>query len=388
MKRVMIFCLMVLLVACSVPGVEVAVEEVRRVAVPAGANLMVVRPEGSGGQTQVFDMNGETLLYSLPAGRTDIAQTTHFYAQPTAEGTQIIGTHLSTAMQTHALTVTGDWQLAGLSPNGTWLALSQADELTSKVQVLDTTGEKDSHTLTLDGTFEVEAISNNGRYVYLIEHLSGENYRVRLYDVFGEELAQEALRDKRISDSFMAGYAWGTTTSLQGDWLLTLYLDPNKEHAFVHALNLDNNLTLCLALPRGDGDFAKLQQYSLTITPDGETVYAANAALGKLAVLSLVEFDKQTVLSFDPAGSNPTKQTMQTSLLSPDGNTLYFALDNQLWAYDVVSGVVSDGVPGRETISGLAYNEETTNLHLAHTNESLKTLATDRFIFSAPLAEK
>lgn len=386
MKRVMIFCLLILLVACAAPTVEVSVEEVSRAVIPAGAELMIVRPEGAAGETQVFDMNKETLLYSLPAGRTDIAQTTHFHAELTEAGTQLIGTELSTARQTYDLTVAGEWQLAGLSPNGEWLVLSQADETTTTVQIVDISGEREHYTTTEDGTFEVEAISNDGQYLYLIEHLSEGNYRVRLYDVFGKELAAEPLRDKRINDTFMTGYAWGTTTTQDGQWLLTLYLDQTRKRAFVHALNLDTNLTLCLALSSGDGDFATLQQYSLTVSTDGAKVYAANAALGRVVILDLVNFDKRTVVGFDPAGVTPSRQTMQTSLLTPDGHTLYFALDNQLWAYDTEGGVVSEAIQGRDIISGLAYNQEEATLHLAHTNDTLKVLSVDRFAFPLPLA--
>jgi hypothetical protein len=127
---------------------------------------------------------------------------------------------------------------------------------------------------------------------------------VRFYDLRLATLQAEPVRDKRTTGEVMTGYAWGTVADGRGQWWHTLYVSTQRNKAFIHALNLQESLfAFCIDLPSEEGDFVKLQQYALALSPDGQTIYATNPA--------------------------------------PDGSQLFFTNGHQVWAYDTVVKTVS-----------------------------------------------
>jgi hypothetical protein len=81
---------------------------------------------------------------------------------------------------------------------------------------------------------------------------------------------------------------------------------------------------------------------------------------------------------------------MQTSLLSTDGDTLYFALDNQLWAYDTATKTVSTPMVMEGIIAGISQTPSPTTpqLHLSYTTNNLETISTTAFNFPIPVVRK
>lgn len=249
----------------------------------------------------------------------------------------------------------GRWAVTAVAPNGGRFVLSHAPsaELTaswqlanqwrSDIRVYSAADGVAQHIMQLDGNFEVEAIDNKGSAVYLIEHIPAfnpEKYRIRLYDLTIDELAPDPLRDKRVTEEFMTGYAWGTAASSDGEWLMTLYMNEPRSQAFIHALNVANRYTFCLDLPSGNGEFAKMQHYTLALTPDNSVVYAANAALGRLVGIDLSSLERTHSVTFDAIDLD-TAVAMHASAISNDGQRLYFSADQHLWTYNAASRELS-----------------------------------------------
>ncbi len=102
----------------------------------------------------------------------------------------------------------------------------------------------------LAGRFTFDALSSNGRLLYLVEHrppAGSENYRVRLFNLRTGKLRPQPIADKANLETDMTGAPKARATTASGEWVFTLYRDPH--HSFVHALNVDEAYALCLELP-------------------------------------------------------------------------------------------------------------------------------------------
>jgi hypothetical protein len=215
--------------------------------------------------------------------------------------------------------------------------------------------------------------------LFLVQHLPAVNpdhYLIRLYDLANEELLVDPLRAKG-ADEVMAGLAWGGVASPDGRWLLTLYLNTSHNMAFIHALNLVEKFPVCIDLPSGEGDFEQLEYYSLTLAPNGRAVYAANPALGIVAEVSLDTFQVTRQVEF--AATIPLETTTASyaetptnySILSKDGQRLYFSGGWDVWGYNTQSHEVSGPHLSDIPIKGLGLSKEGQRLFVATDEQPL-----------------
>jgi hypothetical protein len=186
--------------------------------------------------------------------------------------------------------------------------------------------------------------------------------------VTAAQLLPDALRAKTATEEVMTGLAWGGLASPDGQWLLTLYLNTQRDVAFIHTLSLENKFPFCIDLPSGGGQLEQLKAYSLALSPDGQTVYAANTALGVVAEVSLESLNvirqaKFSVISPPSTGSEtgPTNY----SAVTKDGRSLFFTGGWDVWHYDTVSGEVKGPYWQGEAIQGLALSRDERQLYLA-----------------------
>jgi hypothetical protein len=138
--------------------------------------------------------------------------------------------------------------------------------------------------IELPGDFEYDALSPDGRILYVVEHLdedAGGRYQVRAVDVGTGVLRDAVIVDKTRADETMAG-APIAQVRRPGGLVLTLYAGP--EHPFIHALNSAEAWAVCIDLPAGHGGESGAAdaalQWGLAPTASGSAVYAVNAALG------------------------------------------------------------------------------------------------------------
>jgi DNA-binding beta-propeller fold protein YncE len=238
------------------------------------------------------------------------------------------------------ISVAGAWQLpsiglarmpGGLSGDGRTLVLEErrpAGSPTTRFMVIATDGQTAPRLITLPGRLTFDALSPDGTFLYLIEHLTASDYLVRQVDVTTGQLAAGAILDKRNVDERMAGYA---ATQLPGTdgWVYTVY---RGEHGdFIHALDTLRGLALCIDLPGTEAaDDVSAGRWGLALGATGRVLYAANGALGTVSEVNLDGFTVRTK-DIPTAGRGVTLAKFETDqgpaggqvAASPDGSTLY-----------------------------------------------------------------
>jgi hypothetical protein len=103
----------------------------------------------------------------------------------------------------------------------------------------------------LKGDFEFDAVSPNGKRLYLIQHrnvLDQSRYVVRAYDVASNTLLPGRVADRTQKNWVMEGYPIARASSSDGRWVYTLYENPNG-FPFVHALDTVRGVAHCVGLP-------------------------------------------------------------------------------------------------------------------------------------------
>ena len=242
-------------------------------------------------------------------------------------GATISTTPLGGAYQLPSATANG--VPGGLSPNGLWLVVESGDASQTHLLLVNTTTSTVRRKVDLAGNFQFDAVSKDGDRLYLIQHLNGREYYVRLYDVIGGRLDENIVVDKSDGNQAMVGTRLSGVATPDGHWLFSMYVREH-ESPFIHALSLDGPFAFCLDLPgAGYADSPAEMQWSLAITRDGLRIYAANAATGMVAEISngadgapaIVRTDR-----FDAAISAPAiRSHANAAVLSRDGSRLVVA---------------------------------------------------------------
>ena len=100
----------------------------------------------------------------------------------------------------------------------------------------------------LRGHFTYDAISPDGRYLYLTEYVSPQDftaYRVRAFDLNRNRLLAKIVSDRRSWDTTMNG--WPVSRVRRDGWALTLYATGGRP--FIHALDTRHVAAVCINLP-------------------------------------------------------------------------------------------------------------------------------------------
>lgn len=349
-------------------------------------DLFFVRAQGAAGPLVVYAMPGGREQFSLPPGMPSADWQHYFAAVVEQEHTTLKSFDPVSGDLEHSFSLDGRWALSGVSPTGRWLALTritsdqeraawaQAQRWQTDIQIVEPAHGRVAHSAQLEGNFEVETISASGDALFLIEHQPALNptyYLVRLYDLAAKRLQPDALRAKTATDEVMTGLAWGGLATPDGRWLLTLYLNTSRNMAFIHALNLEDKFPFCIDLPSGEGDMASLKNYSLALSPDGRRLYAANAALGVVAEISLESLNVIRTVEFSaparPETATPVNTDLPTnySVVSKDGRMLYFSSGWDVWGYNTASAQVSGPYLSNVQIRGLGLSGDEQQLYVA-----------------------
>jgi DNA-binding beta-propeller fold protein YncE len=145
-----------------------------------------------------------------------------------------------------------DGTLGGLSHDGRRLVLAAPERVSgsSRFVVVSTRDLRPVRTVTLGGTWSFDALSPDGRKLYLVEHAPERSvtYRVRAYDLVRGRLLREAVIDPRLGGRAMTGLPVTQVLGSGGVWAYTLYQKPGGR-PFVHALDTVRGKALCIELP-------------------------------------------------------------------------------------------------------------------------------------------
>lgn len=149
---------------------------------------------------------------------------------------------------------------SGLSADGRTLVLINPRRTFPRERtaftVLDARTLRIRTVLRFKGDYSFDALSPNGRWLYLIEYTSRRdprNYAVRAYDLRAGRMLPKEIVDPTEPDEAMRGFPLTRATTANGRWEYTLY-DGGGSHPFVHALDTVGQKALCLDLDVLEGD--------------------------------------------------------------------------------------------------------------------------------------
>jgi hypothetical protein len=184
---------------------------------------------------------------ALRAGRETIV------ARTAVEGGRVLGfTRLRGNFTIPA--VAYDGSASGLSADGSTLVLIQPrltfPRARTALAFLDAKRLRLRKLVTLHGDFSFDAISPQGRTLFLIQYVSARDptrYKVRAYDLRSERLVAHPIVDPHEQDA-MRGSPITRATSADGRWAYTLY-DGAGGTPFIHALDTSKRQARCIDLP-------------------------------------------------------------------------------------------------------------------------------------------
>jgi hypothetical protein len=147
-----------------------------------------------------------------------------------------------------------DGSASGLSADASTLVLIQPrltfPRARTALAVLDARQLHLRKLLTLQGDFSIDAISPQGRTLFLIQYISPRDptrYKVRAFDLRSDRLVANPIVDPHEHDA-MRGSPITRATSSDGRWAYTLY-DGAGGTPFIHALDTSRRQARCIDLP-------------------------------------------------------------------------------------------------------------------------------------------
>ena len=145
-----------------------------------------------------------------------------------------------------------DGSPAGLSADGRTLVLisprTRYPRRATTFAVVDARRLAVRRHIRLRGDFSFDAISPDGRTMYLIEYSPREftKYAVRAYDMRASRLLARPVVDPDEAGEPMTGVPVSRTGGADGRWAYTLY--QSAKHPFVHALDTERRTAVCIDL--------------------------------------------------------------------------------------------------------------------------------------------
>jgi hypothetical protein len=135
--------------------------------------------------------------------------------------------------------------------------------------------------VTLRGAFSFDALSPDGKTMYLIEYFSQyTRYRVRAYDLAAGRLLTRVIFDFRLGKRSMRGQPLTRARAPGGAWVYTLYTRQGAT-PFVHALDAVRRRAVCIDLP-WKGSQQKLWRLRMTVSPDGKRILLRGGGIEKV----------------------------------------------------------------------------------------------------------
>jgi len=182
--------------------------------------------------------------------------------------TRVLPANVGVPMVTFSGLVEGTWA------KGRRLVLASSvydDQVNTRFVVIDTHALAPLRTIRLGGAYAFDAVSSDGRRLFVLEYpggvKGGVRYVVRSVDLRSGELEPGAIVDKTEPSERMSGIALARTWSRDGTWAYTLY-NGGTSHAFVHALNTRTRTARCIDLPWAGDAQSVLDGVRLAVAPN------------------------------------------------------------------------------------------------------------------------
>jgi hypothetical protein len=213
-----------------------------------------------------------------------------------------------------------DGTAGGLSADGRTLVLTDVRHAfgrdPSTFQVLDARTMKVRDEITLEGDWNFDAISPDGRLLYLILYTDLRDptaYEVRAYDIEQGELLRDPIVDPDEPDEAMTGQPMTRVVSGDGRWAYTLYGSFHRHHPpFIHALDTEGATAQCIDLDALADDEGQLWRMKLEPSSDGAALVVTDRG--------------ETLLSVDLETFEVTEPIEDATAASDSGGTPYAAI--------------------------------------------------------------
>jgi hypothetical protein len=202
--------------------------------------------------------------------------------------------------------VAADGSASGLSADGRTLVVMRPQTSprpdTTTFAVLDPESLGERQEVRLDGFFSFDAISPDGRLIYLVRYTDPRDpsaYEVRVYDLEQGELLPEPIVDPDEPGEAMTGWPLTRAVSSDGRWAYTLYDSLHRHHPpFIHALDTEGVTAQCIDLDALSDDDRRLWRMRLEPSSDGATLAVTDrdetALTVDLATFEVAEGDTAT----------------------------------------------------------------------------------------------
>ncbi len=202
--------------------------------------------------------------------------------------------------------VTYDGINTGLSADGGTLVL--ASPLTTKSTTLRVFDARNLHarrSIALRGMNTVDAISPDGRWLYLVDYKNGGigSYDVRAYDLKRNRLLSKPVVDPREPDEKLQGMPLTRVMSEDGRWAYTLY---SGEEPFIHALDTEGRTAVCIDMPA-----------SVNTDPAGVNLKLAGDTLTVAGAQPHAVVDLRTFKVSEPAATPAAPKATATATAKP-----------------------------------------------------------------------
>ena len=344
--------------------------------------LYALDMRGEGAPISVLDGTTGRLIRTLPLGTPSpdwsrLYSLTHQQAKTTLRA---LDTHSGEVVSQISFSGWYDLPAAdaigrtgGLSQNGQWLVMAHSGEAGKTSFMLAATSfSQRPRMITMPGSFDFDAVSNDGKRLYLVESLAPKRpgYQVRLYNLDSGSLDPRVVVDKRETGP-MTGNRVSGIFDRQGRWQYSLYTS-QAGGPFIHALNLEGNLAWCIDLPPGGTQFEQMM-WSLSLNANGKALIAVNPTLGKSARIDVGadgpsnEVNQNTV--FTPVRSAPQAGGFFTeayakgiqvgsSALARDGRTLVAVADSGTIAIELPAMTPSRTLINDEAVESVVMSDD------------------------------
>jgi hypothetical protein len=208
-----------------------------------------------------------------------------FFTVPAGSSTVLRKVDRDSGRVLRSVTLNGVWGIPlvsfdgtaeGLVSGGRTLVLAQslfrgqALRQTTTFKLVETRRLKVQRMIRLAGAYSYDAVSPDGRYLYLTEIVSSDDlslYRVRAYDLREGKLLAKIVTDKRSWETGMRGSP--VTRAWKDGWAYTLY--GGTDRPFIHALDTANVQAVCIFMPWRSSP-QRIFDFRLRIDGDGHLV--------------------------------------------------------------------------------------------------------------------
>ena len=287
--------------------------------------------------TAIVDATADRLVASLPPGILLPDRSAYWTVEPGAR-TAVRALDPVTGSEAAAFSVDGQWAPpgsygpapSGISRNGKWMVLvgpkaTTTAGIVNRIAVVDLANRRLDRVITAFGDVSFDAVSDDGKNVYLVEHLvPSPHYVVRVASFQNSGFADGVLGQIKTAEPEVMNGLYHASVAVSGDWFLSLYSNPTRG-PFIHALNTTQLYAQCI-LNMPDVPVALRPAWAMVLDPRHSTLYAVNGpggAVSEVDTMALVV--RRSNIDLAPAASALSTVPLHPAALSSDSTRLYVA---------------------------------------------------------------